>query len=388
MKINISNPRRLAGIIILAAYFMIISGLLIRSFHKPEYNWDMLAYIAVVLSRTHKDIGEIHRDTYAAVRDQIPSASFQQLVNPANNYRINVYRNDTAFYQQLPFYVVKPLYTTLVYLGYRSGFSLPASTVLPSVLACLFIAGLLLIWFSRYLSLFYAAAAALLLMLSAPLLTVSGLSTPDALSAFLLLCVFYFIIEKPMLVPVIFFMTAAILTRLDNIIACVLIVFLMAIAKEPPFKIRVSGFLGLFFWLSAVYFMVSRAAGAFGFGILYYPSFLSYLNMAHQFHSVFSWSAYLQVFRSDAVSGFYHSAIALFGFLALLLFYRNRSGPLRSLSFYSLLPVLLCGIIGLRFILDPDISDRFYIPYYLFIAVLWVKSFTESGVAAFQRTKI
>lgn len=387
MQINTDDRRRLIRMIIPAMYVVIISMVVARAFRKPEYNWDMLAYIAVVISGNQQDIAGIHRETYQAARDQTPPAAFQQLVNPANSYRLNMFHNDTAFYRQLPFYVVKPLYTALVYLGNQAGFSLPASTVVPSVIAYFGIAILLFFWFSKYLDLLYAAAAALLIMLSAPLLTVSGLSTSDALSAFLLLGSFYFILQKPMLFVMLLFMTASILARLDNIIVCVLTILLLAIAKNPPLKITKIGCLGIFLWLSAVYLFVAHRASTFGFGVFYYPSFLGYLNMPHRFQAHFSLADYLQVFRADAVIGFYHSALALFGFLALLLFYKNGRGSLQGLSFYSLLPVLFCVIFLIRFMLDPDISDRFYIPYYLLIAVLWVQGLTEKDNGVFQTSK-
>ena len=387
MKINIDNRRRLIRMIIPAVYVVIISMVLVRAFRKPEYNWDMLAYIAVVISGNQQDIAGIHRETYQAARDQTPPAAFHQLVNPANPYRLNMFRNDTAFYRQLAFYVVKPLYTALVYLGYRAGFSLPASTMLPSVIAYFGIAILLFFWFSKYLDLLYAAAAALLIMLSAPLLTVSGLSTPDALSAFLLLAGFYFILQKPLLPVMLLFMTASVLARMDNIIVCVLTLFLLAVARKAPFKITKIGWFVIFLWLSAVYLFVAHRASTFGFGAFYYPSFLRYLNMPHRFQAHFSLRDYLQVFRADAITGFYHSAIALFAFLALLLFYKNGRAPLHGLSFYSLLPVLFCLIFLIRFMLDPDISDRFYIPYYLLIAVLWVQALTEKDSAVFQISK-
>ena len=48
----------------------------------------------------------------------------------------------------------------------------------------------------------------------------------------------------------------------------------------------------------------------------------------------------------------------------------------KKLSFDRLFALLIPVIIFIRFILYPDISDRFYIAYYLVIVVLLVKNFS------------
>jgi len=359
---------------IFAVYFILICGVAVHSYRSPEYNWDMLPYMAIALSTDHQDLYSVKLEAYRSARDHIPDAFYQQLISPAHAYRKEMYLNDTAFYRQLAFYVVKPLYTALVYLGYRAGFSPVAATVLPSVFSWLFISVLLLYWLNRYLPLSFAAGAALLIMLSAPLLSVARLSTPDALSAFLLLGAFYFFMEKPRLPAMLLFMAAAILTRPDNIIPCVLLLFIPAVTKSSPVKISAKGYFGTFLLLCGCFFIDSLRARAFGFDILYYPSFSHSLNMTHEDAGVFSWKGYLQVLHADAVTGLYHSSVGLFGFMALLLLYKERISKPGTLTLNSLL-LLLCGVaVLIRFILVPDIADRFYIPYYLLIFILLIKS--------------
>jgi hypothetical protein len=376
------------SLLILTVYFIVLCAVAVYSYRRPEYNWDMLPYMAIVLSAEHQDIGRIKQETYRAAGEHIPDAFYRQLINPAHAYRREMYLNDTAFYEQLAFYVVKPLYTALVYLAYHAGFPLASATVLPSIFSWLAISILLLYWLNKYLSLAFAAGAALLVMLSAPLLSVARLSTPDALSAFLLLGAFYFILQKPRLPLMLFFVSAAILARPDNIIPCILLLVIPALAKSSPLKISLKGYIGIFFLLCGCFLIDSLRAGAFGFDILYYPTFSHSLNMTHEDAGIFSWMGYLRVLRADAVTGLYHSSVSLFGFMALLVLYRGRTAAPGRLTLQALLVLLCCVTALIRFMLVPDIADRFYIPYYLLIAVLLTVSFAEdTGMKYVQNQK-
>lgn len=386
MKTALNKSR--ARVLIFTVYFALICGVAVHSYRSPEYNWDMLPYMAIALSTDHPDFHSVQQEAYRSAREHIPDAFYQQLINPAHPYRKEMYLNDTAFYRQLAFYVVKPLYTALVYLGYRAGFSPAAATVLPSIFSWLFISVLLLYWLNRYLPSSFAAGAALLIMLSAPLLSVARLSTPDALSAFLLLGAFYFFLEKPRLPAMLFFMAAAILTRPDNIIPCILLLFIPAVNKSSAVKISTKGYIGIFILLCGCFFIDCLRAGAFGFDILYYPSFSHSLNMAHEEAGGFSLKGYLQVLHADAVTGLYHSSIGLFGCMALLLLFREKISKPGILTLNALLLLLCCVAMLIRFILVPDIADRFYISYYLLIFILLIKSFAEdAGMRNHQNQK-
>jgi hypothetical protein len=60
--------------------------------------------------------------------------------------------------------------------------------------------------------------------------------------------------------------------------------------------------------------------------------------------------------------------------LAFLIIY-NPAHPVRKFSFPQWLCVLILSLIAVRFLLFPDISDRFYIAYYFVIAILFIKKF-------------
>ncbi len=363
-------------LLVFAVYFFCICLAAWHSFKKPEYNWDMLAYMALAVKMEHKDAETIHNITYKSARENIPAGSYQLLTDSSNRYRKKMSENAVDFYRQLPFYIVKPLYSGLVYIFYKAGFSLPASTVLPSVFAYLFTAVLLWHWLKKYIPIFYATAVGLLVMLSAPMLTVARMSTPDFVSAFLLFSAVYFIVERPGIIPMFIFMAASVFTRIDNIIPCACILSLLFFTGKWERKVSAREYAGMLLLLVICYFLVTFQAGSYGWNVLYYPSFAHYLNISRDFHAAFSWSEYLRVIYADGVTGMYHSHIAIFFLLALSLFFNRPPGRFSNLGFDQLFSLSIILVILVRFILDPDISDRFYIPYYLMIFIFFVRMIT------------
>ena len=178
-------------------YIVCICLIALFAFRRPHYNWDMLAYMALVIQEDHQDINQLHEITYKTVKDNIPEIDYEHLVG--SEYRKSLAGNPKIFFNQLPFYAVKPLYVKMVSLFYKAGFPLPLSTVLPSILFYLLIGLLLFYWLLQYLKIIWTFAASLFIMLSGFMVFMARISTPDCLSAFLLLSSFYFIIEKPSL---------------------------------------------------------------------------------------------------------------------------------------------------------------------------------------------
>src|SRR6476659_2094941 len=119
----------------LLIYCAILLGVSIASLKEPAYNWDVLPYMGVILSYEKTDVKTIHDSVYEIAKEQIPSAFYNRLVDPSNNYRNRVAQSPQVFHLQLPFYVVKPLYTGVSYLFYKAGTSLLMATVWPSVIS-------------------------------------------------------------------------------------------------------------------------------------------------------------------------------------------------------------------------------------------------------------
>src|SRR5690349_13748737 len=168
-----------------AVYVACIVASAIYCFKRPLYNWDMLPYSALVMKMDGYDAKKAFAYAYESAKQNIPSGPYHLLTDSTNAYRYNLANNPGAFNEQLPFYVVKPLYTSLAYLAYKSGFSLPQATLVPSFISYLLICLLFFHWLSRYLPWPASFFVSLLIMISSPLIEIAKLSTPDCLSALL-----------------------------------------------------------------------------------------------------------------------------------------------------------------------------------------------------------
>lgn len=357
----------------LLAYCVLLLCVSVNALKKPAYNWDMLPYMGVVLSYNgNAGIDSVHRKVYAIGKEQIPAVFYGRMIDPANTYRSAVAQDVARFRSQLPFYIVKPLYTRLAYWFYKMGANLTTATVWPSVISyCL--AGLLFFhWCKKYWNTGYAFAGSSFVMLSPPLLTVAGLSTPDALSAFLLFAAVYMLTETFSVAGACIFLVLSVFARLDNILPAVAMLVAVFFGGERRYKISAAKNVFIVSVLLLVYFAVAGNARAYGWSILYYPAFVKQLNTSYTANPVFSFSGYAALVKSQLATGFYFSFISIFLFLAIYYLW-NIPVSIKKLPVEQLLILLFVLVIALRFILQPLVNDRLYIPYYLSLFVFLIK---------------
>jgi len=354
-------------------YFISIILIAVYAFKKPYYNWDALPYMGVTLSYDNDNPKFVHDTVYEIAKQQIPSITYNQITDTSLNYKKIMLQNATDFYNVLPFYVVKPLYTGLIYLFYKSGFSLLKATIVPSVIAYVLTGILLFIWLKTYLQLFFVFLTSLLMMLSAPMLEAVKTSSPDCLSAFLLLTALYFLIERKSLLITFLFLLLSVFARLDNIIPCFFILSILAFTNKWKEKLLLKKYLLMLLILTGSYFLITSNALKFGRNLLYYPSFAKHLNLSYNANTTFSFKDYFVLFYTHIISSFFFTHFALFMLLALIIFIDKLPFGFSHLNFEQSLLAALILSIAVRFILQPLIADRFYVAYYLFIIILLIK---------------
>ncbi len=360
-------------------YFLCILSVGFYAYEKPYYNWDALPYMGVVLSYENDNPKFIHDTVYKIAKQQTPSAIYYQLIDSSNNYRKKMKENAVDFYNEFPFYVIKPLYTGMIYLFYKSGFSLLKATIVPSVIAYILIGILLFIWLKTYLQFYFAFIASLLIMLSAPLLNILRSSSSDCLATFLLLASLYYIIERKSLLIAFLFLLLSVFARLDNIIPCFFILSLLAFTDKWKEKIPLKKYLLMLLILTGSYFLITSNALRYGWSLLYYPSFAQHLNISHEAAAVFSIKDYFILFYSHIISSFFFSDFILFMLLALIVFIDRFPFQFRHASFEQLLLLVIILSIVARITLQPLIDDRFYIAYYLCIIILLMKKVVRAS---------
>jgi hypothetical protein len=361
--------------IISIVYFLCLLPVAIFAFKRPYYNWDMLPYMALVLKMDNGDSVTVHKMTFSIAKKDIPAAEYAQLIE--GGYRKRMAESPADFYTQLPFYVVKPFYTWVVYFFYKTGFSLPMSTVLPSILSYLLIGLLLFHWLRKYLNINFALPAALLIMYSFFMVSMARISTPDPLSSLFLFSAMYFIIEKSSLTGMFLLFWLSILTRIDNLVTCLFILSFLAFTGKWQKRIPVKLYVLMVFIFISSYITIAYTTRMNGWHLLYYPTFVRYYDLGHHVKDHFSLFSYLQLIYSRAATAMAYTHFTLFAFFVLLSLIKPLPVRLHNISFDQLFSLLLIFIIIIRFILFPDLDDRFYTSFYLVFILLFVKRYTE-----------
>jgi hypothetical protein len=357
---------------IVSVYILCVALLSIHAFHKQEYNWDTLPYMAVVLSYENHDANFVHDSVYRIAKQQIPTGSYQLLTDGGLEMRKQAFSSALYFQQQLPYYAVKPLYTKIVYWFYKRGTPLLKAVLIPSV-ASYFLTGVFIFfWIKKYASVFLSSCLSVLILLLRPVFTSANLATPDFLSALFLLFAFYFLLEENKLFPVCLFLILSISARLDNIVPSVVIILSLRFTDIWKQKISLLKIGSLLLIMAAYYLMVSSGAKKYGWSLWYYPEFISHLSAAYN-NSSFSFSNYFAVMRSQIITGLVSSELTLFLFLSAVLIYTKNISRSNKLSPDDLLLLTCLVIITIRFILQPVIADRFYVAYYIIVLILVVK---------------
>jgi len=362
--------------IIMVVYCLILCVLAVFAGRKPAYNWDMLPYMGVILRYETADSNAIHSQVYNCAKETVPAIFYNRLIDPSNAYRYRMAQNPSAFYAQFPFYIVKPLYTRLAWLFYKAGAGLSYATVWPSVISWLLTGLLLFTWIKKYGSYLFACASGICIMLSPPLFTAASLSTPDALSGLLLFTAVYFLAEKKSLAAVFVFLLLAILTRIDNIVPAICFIPAIFLVNRQQSKLPVAGIVSLIAILLLACFFVAAAARSFGWDLLYYPSFVKQLNVNYTAGSAFDLEGYLALAIAQLQTGLYFSFTGYFLFLVLLLCWNKPAGAPGSFSVEQVITLSFVAAMVIRFLLQPLITDRLYIPWYLSVAVFLVKKYS------------
>jgi len=349
----------------------------------------MLPYIAVILQHdSNSNIEKIHKEVYTIAKQSVPESVFSKLVDSGSAYRRSVFASPAAFNQQLPFYVVKPLYTRICYVFYKWGISLPKATALPSVISFFLISLLLYSWVGKYLPQIPAFIFSTLFMLSPFMLETAKLSTPDLFSALLLTTGIYCYVELRNQVLAAFFLLLSIFARLDNVIPVALISLVIFYIEKTKTGMPLWKYISFSVAVIASYLLISWQAHRFGWGVFYYPDFATHLNPYYDTKRPFSFSGYFSLVKSQLMTGLYYSSLMIFVFSGFLLAYFSKSNNEKNTSIESLFAFAFLVTIIIRFILQPVVADRFYVGYYLVISVFILKQYAWARTTTNQYMKV
>jgi hypothetical protein len=330
---------------------------------KPDYNWDMVAYVATALEDRYEDPAELHGATWKVISESAPEAQLYE-IQYGNPYNKHQWENPADFQSQLSMYRVKVGYVWLMRV-IEPVVGLAHAAILLSVVPSLLVGALALYWLARENSLQAGFILAPLLMLADQAQMTSAV-VPDMLLSLVSLAALYsFVRGREALACVLLF--ASVFVRPDNIIL-IFALLLTAII----FGWRVLPMLATFLASLLACVTISKYGGHPGWWAHFYFSCVQIQNSMAGFQPDFSLVAMLQGYMRGVVVSLIHNdwaaLLALFVAGWALL---HRYGRAISSRQNALLFALAIGTLG-KFASFPLPDDRFYHVFILGMAVLLV----------------
>jgi len=344
----------------------------------PAYNWDMLPYVA--LSLQAGEANERHAELWALVDEHVPSehqALLRGLKDTAAHTAMSTRRADIlhyrqttaddaeAFSQQLPFYAVKPMYPMLIAgLTRLSNQTLGPNTLQPigvSHAVAKFFWVVLGVGFFSLLSMrlgpLLAAGVTLPVMLIPPVHMLASYSTPDTLSAALIMLAFVLALRDPSRTWTLGALGMALLgvaARPDNLMLLGLLLVWFRHTKRIPSVIMVGiGLLGL-----AWYLLLAKLSGNYGWAVLIHHSFIDYSERPASLVPELSWSVLLQIYLAKLGSSMlFFACVLVCGCSAALRLWRRGWAD----QLFQALTIMLAFML-----MFPDQKDRLMVAPYLF----------------------
>jgi hypothetical protein len=363
--------KRFLSLVVYVVFCLCLIPSAIYLYKNPAYNFDMLGYMALVIKLDqNKSIKAIHDTTYQIAKETLPADEYKKLTEtPPFRKKFEV--NAEQFKEILPNYLVKPLYLWSCWVFYKCGLPLTTATLLPSLIAYVILGLFLFYWANKYLHLYIAFPAVLLVMLSTVVTSIARLSTPDLLSALFLFTAVYFLLEKRSLGLMIFFFLLAILTRIDNVITCFFIVSFLTFSKRWK-SISIKQYLMISVLFAVTYIAIILPVTEFGWNIFYYSQYARHIDYSRDFDQPVSFLSHISSMYGKLISAFTTSHFTFFAFLGLLVF-AGRKFSLKNLSLDQSLLLVLFTTGLCKFLLLPDLSDRFYIGFYFIVTILLLR---------------
>jgi hypothetical protein len=342
-------------------YAVAVLAVVAFAYRDPEYNWDMLPYMALALSHSVPNADSVHARTYGTARVLLPAAKYNQLIDSSNIYRLRTHREPATFTAQLGYYAIKPLYIISIHAFHTLGVPLPKATVMPSLLGFLLIAVLLFIWTRRVIPHTYAILISLALLFAPFMLQSVRAATPDLLAGAFLLWSTYLLIEKRSHPIGLLLLAASVFVRVDAVLFALCILLYLFYFRLLP-----NG------WIVAAAVAVVAAAGIVLIPSGVFGEILVVRPASERLGDSVSGSVashYLSALRGGLASLLYSNLFPALGVACAAILMRVRLGWGVRKDGPTVMIVLMLVHIALRLILHPIVEDRFLIADYIVIAI-------------------
>ena len=350
----------------LVLYLGYVAANAVYATSTPAFNWDVIPYAACAISYEERDPRVVHERAYGALRRAAPPEVYEELTT-SSAYRARMADVPQLFDLQLNYYHIRPLYVSLVFVASRIGVPVVTATVLVSALAAVAISLLSLVWLARSLPIGVAALIAWLLVNATGMTDLSRLSTPDILSAALVVGGLYLLIARHATDAGIAVLIGSLLARSDNVLLVLGVLACLAVCPDDrlrPGRRRLVLYAILALVVFVAIFLIARGYGWWTtvshtlLGSIDDPT--TYDRAPTLYLYAFVVNRGFKQFTSSHVA-----FMLLFAVLSFVFAGRDQRAPL-----YFIAAVLVTLVV--RFFLFPVLWDRLFLAYYFVIPILFV----------------
>ena len=346
-----------------AALFMALTIAAVAAYGalKPDYNWDMVAYIATALENRITDPVALHAETWAQIDAGAPENQ-QFKLKKSNPYNLHQWENPADFQSQLSMYRVKPGYVGLL-RSLEPVTGLVNGSLLLSVLPAVGF-GLLCFWWLWRENALQGAFLLVPVLMIADYSRMTSAVTPDMLLAAVSLAALYGLLRgRDVMAGVLLF--GSVFIRPDNIIlifALLIAAVLFGWRKLPMAVTFVASMIAIS--------VISKLGHHPGWWAHFYFSCVEIQNSMANFHPDFSVVAFIKGYVRGAIVSLQNNDWpALLALLAAAWALLNKYGRMGSGRENALAFALAIGALG-KFASFPLPDDRFYFVFIAGLAVL------------------
>jgi 4-amino-4-deoxy-L-arabinose transferase-like glycosyltransferase len=336
------------------------------SFHfyrAPIYSMDMAGYMGNALFMGERDVNRVHDRVYAEMRREIPPETFALLTGSSgpsdqNESRRARLEHTANFAQFLPFFAIRPLYNVGIYFLGKVVGVIPAIRLI-SALSYFLMGALTFWWMGRYVPKYIAAAAAVLLMLTPPMMWIGRDTGSDALATLAAFLALYLIFERERFALGMVIMMVSLWIRTDNIV--LLGPVLLVCWMQGRFELWKGAVLGVLAVASVL--AINHFGGDYGIKMLYYRNFVGVPLAPAEMTVHISLRQYVSAFAAGirAMVESYTTLVVLLGIAGWWLSPKAR--PLIAVSTASVI---------LHYIILPNWQERWFGVFYLSMGIALV----------------
>ncbi len=368
-------------IVCLGLYLGYIALLIVHWNEYPTYNRDTVSYVGAALSYEEKDITTLHHEAYQSVLDAVPANRRGSLLSKTPHDKVMAERPD-VFVAQLNGYHGKPLYVAGIYGLHKLGLNLVFSARLLAILPAIGLAVLILIWLSRYYSIGYSCLLSFLSATGAGIQSVELFSTPDMLSAALLVLGLYFLVEQRRPTTGAMILVLSVFARMDNIILVNLIFCYLALFAPRSDRISVTQFAFFGIAATASYLAIGYLAQVDSWATTFHYAFGELIiDPANKLYSITP-GFYVEILARQFSLALTTNPIkqtCLFAGLGIItvLLHRYRPAHSSSVMLAGLAITVLMAMV-IRYLSFPLLEERYYFAEYMMISLLFLRQVAES----------